>query len=88
MNNTLVALLLAGEPVCERCLTDASGGSPERTAARLAQLEQDMRMVSSTGKCWRCRAVATVLCLVVPTRTKLPLPDLRQRHTEANRENT
>jgi hypothetical protein len=84
-SNTLVALLLAGEPICERCLTSSSGGSAETTAARLAQLKQDVRMVSATGRCWSCRDVATVLCLAVPNRPELPLPDLQERHRDADR---
>lgn len=85
-SNTLVALLLGGEPVCERCLTDASGGSEERTTARLGQLKQDVRIVSWTGTCSICRAVTTVLCVPMPTRTALPLPDPRQGHTDADRQ--
>jgi hypothetical protein len=85
-SNTLVALLLAGEPICEPCLTSASGGSAESIAARLAQLKLDVRMVSATGRCWICRAVATVLCRAVPSRTELSLPDLRRGHPDADRQ--
>jgi hypothetical protein len=87
-SNTLVAFLLGGEPICERCLTDACGGNEEITTARLAQLKQDVRLVSETDTCWICRAVTIVLCVPVPTRTKrteLLGPDRRQEHTGADR---
>jgi hypothetical protein len=46
-SNTLVALLLAGEPICEYCPTSASGDGAESTRACLAQLKQDVPMVSA-----------------------------------------